>query len=136
MSTSLQVVQPERPTLATIISSPEYPLLAGSAPDLLTRRLAALKPDFLVEVDTPDTTQSVDINLAMMLTPDDLRSVSINLDVPPEEGYRPADEWRVLSRAVGRVGVALSLPHDADQAELDFVIRLLQMIQVVPKAQR
>jgi hypothetical protein len=136
MPTSLRDAEPEKPTLGTIISSPEYPLPAGSAPDLLTRRLAELVPEFLVELDTPDTTDSVDINLVMMRTPDDMRAVSINLDAPDEEGYRPFDEWRVFGEGDGRVVVTLSLPHDADQAELDFVIRLLQMLQVVPKVQQ
>lgn len=136
MSTSFASRGPARPTLATIISSPEYPLPAGSGPDLLARRLADLVPDFLVEVDTPETNDSVDINLTMMMTPEDVRAVSINVDVPDDGGYRPFDEWRVFGEGVGRVVVTLSLPHDADQAELDFVIRLLQMLQVVPKVHR
>ncbi|MFC4071936.1 hypothetical protein [Actinoplanes subglobosus] len=137
MPTSTHVGRSEKPTLATIIGSPQYPFATDSAPDLLTRSVAELVPDLLVEVDTPDTTDSVDINVALMAASDLSSVVSLNLDAPDgDEGFYPFSEWRVVSHGYRRVDLTLSLPYNAEQAEPDFVIQLLQTLHVLPSMPR
>jgi hypothetical protein len=126
-------IKDERLTLVEVIDSSAYPLEPGSAPDRFARRLAELVGGFPAEVDSPDLTDSEDVNVTVMPPDGSGRGVSITLDLPGEQGYGPVQEWRVAGSAAIDVGMELTLLSETDEPEFDHAIRMLQAHGALPE---
>jgi ABC-type amino acid transport substrate-binding protein len=113
-------------TLHEFVGSRTYPFIAGSAPDRFARQLAALVPNWRIDVPEAD-----DADLWMAATPPGGRGgAAITADRPGPEGYRDIDEWTVDGS--GALSARLTLYHGDGPEKFDAAIRVLRAVEALP----